>query len=135
MSWRARRGDDVASDLDRAVRWSKRFEAILERDFGARGRGLHEKIDSVEADLPERAVRDLRLVATVRNRLAHEDGYDRIERRGEFLRACRRGRRALMPRAARWQGRVILVLAALGVFGLLALMQGLSVIQIFPRLG
>ncbi|HHN77683.1 MAG TPA: DUF4145 domain-containing protein [Phycisphaerales bacterium] len=125
----------MPSDVDRAVRWSKRFEAILGDRYGAKGRGLHEKIDSVESDLPERVVRDLRLVATVRNRLVHEDGYERIERRGEFLRACRRGRRALMPRAARWRGRIILVLLALGAFGVLALMQGLSVIQIFPRLG
>ncbi len=125
----------MPSDLDLAVEWSRRFESILACRYGATGRGLHELIDSVEADLPGRAVRDLRLVATVRNRIVHEEGYDRIEGRGDFLRSCRRGRRALQPRGVRWRWRVFLVLAALVVFGLLALTRGLSVIQIFPSLG
>ena len=64
----------MASDLERAVRWSKRFESLLERRFGARGRGLHEKIDSVAGDLDRETVRSLRLVATVRNKIVHEAG-------------------------------------------------------------
>lgn len=114
--------------------WSKRFESLLERRYGALGRGLHEKIDSVGDDLPERAVRDLRLVATVRNKIVHEDRYDRIEGKREYLAACRRANKALTPRVERWRLRIILVIGALAVFGLLALMQGLSVIQIAPHL-
>lgn len=124
----------MPSDLERAVRWSKRFESVLERDLGARGRGLHEKIDSVEADLDPSIVRDLRLVATVRNRLVHEDGADRIERRDEFRAACRRARRALTPRLRRRLWMIVLGLVALLVFGVLALMQGQSPIQIYPNL-
>lgn len=122
----------MARDIETAVKWSRTFERILERDFGAAGRGLHEKIDSVEADLPERALGDLRLIATVRNKIVHK--ADRIERRGEFRAACKRAKRALMPRARRWRGRIILVLLALGAFGVMALLQGLSVIQIIPGL-
>lgn len=124
----------MPSDLEKAVRWCKRFESILERDLGARGRGLHEKIDSVEADLDPGVVRDLRLVATVRNRLVHEDGADRIDRRVEYRAACRRARRALTPRLRRRMWMIVLGLATILVFGVLALMQGQSPIQIFPSL-
>jgi hypothetical protein len=40
------------SDIDLAVRRSKRLEQMLERDFGASGRGLQEKVSSVEQQLP-----------------------------------------------------------------------------------
>lgn len=120
-------------DIETAVKWSKRFESLLERRYGARGKGLHEKLDSARADLPERTIRDLRMVATVRNKLVHEDGYDRIDRKREFTAACRRADKALTPRAERWRLRIIIVLGLLAIFGTLALMQGLSIIQIFPK--
>lgn len=121
----------MASDLDLAVGWSKRFEGELERRFNARGRGLHEKLDSVRDDLPPGVVRDLRLVATVRNRIVHESGYARIEGRREFLAACRRARRALAGRVRRRLWWMILpAAAALVVFGVLALSRGQSPVQI-----
>lgn len=122
------------SDLDIAVKWSKRFEAVLDRRYGAHGRGLHEKLDSVEHDLPGHAVRDLRLVATVRNKIVHEDGYSKIDRKREFIAACHRAEKAMTPRGVRWRMRIYIVLGLLAAFGVLALMQGLSIIQIFPRL-
>ena len=79
----------MPSDLDIAVRWSKRFESQLEQRFGARGRGLHEKIESVEHDLESETVRALRLIATVRNKIVHEDGNDKIDRKREFKAACK----------------------------------------------
>ena len=85
----------MASDLERAVRWSKRFESLLERRFGARGRGLHEKIDSVAGDLDRETVRSLRLVATVRNKIVHEAGYTRIDDRARFKKACKQADLAL----------------------------------------
>ena len=85
----------MASDLERAVRWSKRFESLLERRFGARGRGLHEKIDSVAGDLDRETVRSLRLVATVRNKIVHEAGYTRIDDRARFKKSCKQADRAL----------------------------------------
>jgi hypothetical protein len=121
----------MPSDLDLAVRRAKEFESRLERRFDARGRGLHEKIDSVRDDLPPAVVRDLRLVATVRNRIVHESSYQRIEGRGEFLAACRRARRALEGRVRRRLWWMILpAAAALIVFGVLALSRGQSPVQI-----
>jgi len=88
----------MPSDLDIAVRWSKRFESQLEYKHDAQGRGLHEKIESVEHDLDRETVRALRLVATVRNKIVHEDGYDRIDRKQEFKAACKLADRALFSR-------------------------------------
>ena len=85
----------MPSDLDLAVRSSKRFEAILGTRFGARGRGLHEKVDSVKRDLDAETVRALRLIATVRNKIVHEDGYNRIDDKRRFKDACRHADRAL----------------------------------------
>ena len=100
----------MPSDLERAIRWSKRFEAALERRYGARGRGLHEKIDSVRADLDSDTVRALRLVATVRNKIVHEEGYDRIDRKREFKIACKAADRAISGRGRK---RAVLLIAGL----------------------
>ena len=99
----------MPSDLDIAVRWSKRFESQLEYKHDARGRGLHEKIESVEHDLESETVRALRLIATVRNKIVHEDGYDRIDRKREFKAACKLADRALFSR-----GRKQLLILAVG---------------------
>ena len=60
--------------IDIAVRGSKRLEALLEARFGARGRGLHEKLSSVERRVPQELRRSIRWVATIRNKVVHEDG-------------------------------------------------------------
>ena len=74
------------SDIDLAVTRSQRLEQTLEREFGASGRGLHEKVSSVADVLPKDLVRRLRLVATVRNKVVHENG--RIDDRNRFLTAA-----------------------------------------------
>lgn len=122
----------MPSDLDLAVNRAKEFEGRLERRFNARGRGLHEKIDSVREDLPPAVVRDLRLVATVRNKIVHESSYRRIEGRGEFLAACRRARRALTPRLARRRWWILLGGAGLVAFAVLMLLKGQSPVMILP---
>ncbi len=83
------------SDLDRAVRAAKRIESILERRFDARGRGLHEKLSSVQAELPESLIRRIRFIAAVRNKLVHEAEYNRIDDRAGFMRAAREAERHL----------------------------------------
>lgn len=107
----------MPSDLDTAVRVSKRLEALLAARHGATGRGLHEKVDSVRAELAPETVRDLRLVATVRNRIVHEEGYDRIDGRRSFLEAARRAERALGGR--RMPVRAVLIVSA-AMFAVLA---------------
>ncbi len=85
----------MPSDLDRVIKASKRLESLLATRLGATGKGLHEKVSSIEREIDPGTVADLRAVATVRNRLVHEDGYDRIENRGEFLARAKRAEKAL----------------------------------------
>ena len=61
---------------------------MLESALGAHGKGLHEKISSVEPRLPPPLVRRMRYLATIRNRLVHERGFTAIPDRAAFLEAA-----------------------------------------------
>lgn len=75
------------SDIDLVVTTSRRLEALLETRLGAEGRGLHEKLEAVEDQLDEDAVRSGRYVATMRNKVVHEDGFA-LPDRARFLRSA-----------------------------------------------
>jgi hypothetical protein len=68
------------SDIDLAIKTSKRLEGLLETRYGAEGRGLHEKLASVEAKLSPEALRNGRYVATMRNKVVHEAGFSLPDR-------------------------------------------------------
>ena len=106
--------------IDRVVKATRRLERLLRQHFHAEGRGLHELITSCDDRLPEAAARKLRFIATVRNRLMHEDGY-RLEDERDFFRACRECEQLLTPRAPRlmWLWAAILVLGVTLLFLLL----------------
>ena len=53
---------------------SRKIEGLLVQ-LGAEGRGLHEKCTSIERDLPEQIVKLIRKIATIRNKVVHEDDY------------------------------------------------------------
>ena len=91
------------SDIDLVVTRSQKLEGRLEKDFGATGKGLHQKVSSVEAGLPAELVRKLRLVATVRNKVVHESG--RIEDRRRFVEAADDAERQLTAIAKSRRGR------------------------------
>jgi hypothetical protein len=107
------------SDIDLAVTRSQRLEQLLEHDFGATGRGLHEKVSSIADSMPGDLVRKLRLVATVRNKVVHENG--RIDDKSRFLDAADTAERELIKiRNRRGTGRrgmrrivLFLILAAI----------------------
>ena len=82
------------SDIDLAIKSSKKLEAMLTK-LGAEGRGLHEKVSSVEKKLPDKLVRKLRFIATVRNKVVHEDGYEKIDDRRGFIDAVKEAEREL----------------------------------------
>lgn len=77
------------SFLEAVLRRTKRLERLLEEKYQAVGKGLHEKTTSVERQLSAPVVRQLRFIASVRNKLMHEDGYnyDRTAE-GKFLAVC-----------------------------------------------
>jgi hypothetical protein len=73
--------------IEIAVRFSKQIESLLEQQLHAEGRGLHEKVTSVESLLSQELVRKLRWIATVRNKVVHEADFD-IENPTEFRESC-----------------------------------------------
>ena len=86
------------SDIELAVTTARRLESLLETRFGASGRGLHEKLASVEATLPPDALRDGRYVATMRNRVVHEDSFS-LPDRDRFLRCAQAFEKAVGGKA------------------------------------
>jgi hypothetical protein len=76
------------SDIELAITRVKALESLLEQALGATGKGLHEKITSVQDKLPQALVKKLRFVATVRNKIVHESDYKEIDDRAGFVRAC-----------------------------------------------
>jgi hypothetical protein len=63
------------SQIETAVTLSRRLESLLEEKHQATGKGLHEKVSSVEAKLSPDLVKSLRYIATMRNSVVHEDGF------------------------------------------------------------
>ncbi len=82
------------SDLELAIRNCKKLEGILSK-MGASGRGLHEKVSSVESRLPEPLVRKLRFIATVRNKLVHDEACEELDDRARFVETCEHALREL----------------------------------------
>lgn len=64
------------SDIENTINYSKKIETLLQKNFDAEGKGLHEKVTSVEPILPLDIIKKLRRIATIRNKLVHEDGYE-----------------------------------------------------------
>lgn len=76
-----------SNDYELAIKSSKELESILEIEFKATGRGLHEKITSASSQLPPDLVKKMRYLATIRNKLIHERGFDSIPDRANFIQA------------------------------------------------
>ena len=74
----------TSNDYELVIRASKELEYILEHDFGGTGKGLHERISSSEG-LSPKLIRDMRYIATIRNKLIHERGFDAIPDRNMFF--------------------------------------------------
>lgn len=114
--------------IDDIVTRTKAIESRLVRDFGAQGRGLHEKLDSVANQLDDKVVRACRYVATIRNKALHEEAFtlsaselDQFIERCDWIDASmgqspRDGRREPTGRTSRRSLREVLVF----VVGLLA---------------
>jgi hypothetical protein len=76
-----------SNDFELVIKTSKEIEYILEAEFKATGKGLHEKVSSVSSQLPPKLCKRLRFLATIRNRLIHERGFDAIPDRANFIAA------------------------------------------------
>ena len=78
----------MQSDIDIVVTQSKTLQALLEQKFGATGRGLHEKLSSIEYQLEAGLVKNIRWIATMRNKVVHENFQ--LTNQNDFLRSCQR---------------------------------------------
>mmetsp|Transcript_19890 Transcript_19890/g.43515 ORF Transcript_19890/g.43515 Transcript_19890/m.43515 type:complete len:108 (-) Transcript_19890:155-478(-) len=72
------------NDFELVIRAAKELEWLLETEFGARGKGLHEKISSVPS-LPPTLVKEMRYLATIRNKLIHEKDFNQIPDRARYI--------------------------------------------------
>ncbi len=61
--------------LDIIVSYTKKIESILEKEFSARGKGLHTKVSSVENILCPNIARKIHQIASIRNKSMHNDKY------------------------------------------------------------
>jgi len=57
------------------IKKTKKIETILVK-MGAEGKGLHEKVSSIEYLIEENTVKSIRFVASIRNKLLHEDDFE-----------------------------------------------------------
>jgi hypothetical protein len=108
-------------DIGMVVKTARRLETLLETRFGASGRGLHEKLAAVETMLTPEALRDGRYVATIRNRVVHEDSFS-LPDRDRFVRCAAALEKALGGPATDGRPRFPLGVAiCLGGFAIFAL--------------
>lgn len=75
----------AANDFQLVIEASKELEHLLEREFAATGKGLHEKISTATPQLAPPTVKALRYVASVRNALVHDYSVTRLENRALFV--------------------------------------------------
>ncbi|KAG1686194.1 hypothetical protein DVH05_007076 [Phytophthora capsici] len=73
------------NDYQLAIEASKELEYLLEKEFNAHGQGLHERVTSVETAIPQRTVRSIRYVATLRNQLIHNREMKALPDRQQFI--------------------------------------------------
>ncbi len=109
------------SDIEKVVTRTRRIEKLLRVQYHADGKGLHQLVTSCEERLPHDVISKLRYIATIRNRIVHEDSF-KLDDRKQFLSVCDECEKELTPRANRFIWRVaislmtLITLAALGFY-------------------
>ncbi len=100
------------SDIEQVIIRTRRLEKLLRVQYHAEGRGLHQLISSCEERLPHGTVKKLRFVATIRNKVVHEEDYQ-LDERKQFLTVCNECEKQLTPRSSRFIWRAAILLMAL----------------------
>ena len=78
------------------------LEQLLETRYHAQGRGLHEKLSSVETQIPKRVQKRIRFIATMRNKATHEDVNIASERYSAIVQAYDEVMRSLHGSGTFW---------------------------------
>lgn len=63
----------MADNFTQVVQMAQTLERLLEIRYNAQGRGFHEKLSSVQSQIPENIQKKIRYIATMRNKAAHEN--------------------------------------------------------------
>ncbi|ASU21242.1 DUF4145 domain-containing protein [Vibrio qinghaiensis] len=100
------------SEIEKVVLRTRRLESLLREQYHAEGKGLHQLVTSCEERLPHDVVGKLRFIATIRNKVVHEDNYQ-LEDRKAFLCVCDECEKELTPRSGRFIWRVAISLMTL----------------------
>lgn len=77
----------MSSTIELAVKNSRHLENLLETRMGASGRGLHQKISSIQSSVDPKIVKKVRWIATLRNKAVHEEGFE-IQDVQAYQKAC-----------------------------------------------
>lgn len=104
------------ADIEQVVIVTRKLEELLKTQYHAEGKGLHQLISSCESRLPHEVIPTLHYIATIRNKLLHEDGYV-LEDRKQFFKQSDWCIKELTPRAGRFIWRTawsVLLLITLG---------------------
>lgn len=106
------------SEIEQVVLRTRKLETLLREQYHAEGKGLHQLITSCEERLPHDVIKKLRYVATIRNKVVHEDDY-RLDDRKAFLAVCQECEDELMPRSGKFVWRIAFMLMMLMTLGAL----------------
>jgi hypothetical protein len=77
----------MPSDIDVVITETREIESLLSKYFDSEGRGLHQKITSASSSLDASLVKKLRWIATIRNKVVHENNFE-IPNRDSYIKAC-----------------------------------------------
>ncbi|GAL16234.1 hypothetical protein JCM19233_7257 [Vibrio astriarenae] len=100
------------SDIEKVVVRTRRLEKLLRAQYHAEGRGLHQLISSCEERLPHDVISRLRFVATIRNKVVHEEDFA-FKEVDDFFAACDLCEEELTPRSSRFIWRAAMWLMVL----------------------
>jgi hypothetical protein len=76
----------AVNDYELVIRSAKELEFILDSSFAATGKSIHEKLNSLpEGSLPAPLIKQMRYLATIRNKLVHERDFHAIPDRAKFI--------------------------------------------------
>ncbi|EOW9443386.1 DUF4145 domain-containing protein [Vibrio cholerae] len=106
------------SEIEQVVLRTRKLETLLREQYHAEGKGLHQLITSCEERLPHDVIKKLRYVATIRNKVVHEDDY-RLDDRKAFLAVCQECEDELTPRGGKFVWRIAFMLMMLMTLGAL----------------
>ncbi|ELJ8713140.1 DUF4145 domain-containing protein [Vibrio cholerae] len=106
------------SEIEQVVLRTRKLETLLREQYHAEGKGLHQLITSCEERLPHDVIKKLRYVATIRNKVVHEDDY-RLDDRKAFFAVCQECEDELTPRSGMFVWRIAFMLMMLMTLGAL----------------